>query len=475
LQALQQFEQAAEVLTKLVAIAPDYQYARGRLLECRLHCADWANFDADAGALVQVVEAGEKAIAPFAFLAVSDAAPTQLRCARIFAADKFPPAPASLWRGDRYAHERIRVAYVSADFRDHPLAHLMAGVFEQHDRARFETIAVSLGREDGSSVRRRLRSAFDRFIDAEDRADRDIALLLRSLEVDIAVDLMGFTAGSRTGVLAWRPAPVQVNYLGFPATMGADYIDYIIGDRCLIPEALRPSYAEAVVWLPDCFQANSGARDMAPPRTRRELRLPDDGVVFCSFNTTYKIVPRIFDSWMRILAAIPGSVLWLLGGTESVCRNLRREASQRGIDPARLVFAQRLPYAEHLARYVQADLFLDTLPFNGGATTSDALWTGLPVLTCSGEAFASRMAGSLLHVVGAGDCIARSLDEYERLAIDLANHPERLQELRRRLARNRRESPLYDSARFCRHLEAAYSVMRDRQRAGESPRGFAVE
>jgi protein O-GlcNAc transferase len=303
-----------------------------------------------------------------------------------------------------------------------------------------------------------------------------VANLLRDLEIDIAVNLMGFTKDSRSGIFAFRPVPIQVNYLGYPGTMGADYMDYIIGDRIVIPAEERQHYREKVVWLPDTFQANdSMKRVSAHPVARAELGLPETAFVFCAFSNTYKITPTIFDTWMRLLRGVEGSVLWLLAGRTVVERNLRREAEARGISPDRLVFAQRVDYAAYLSRYRLADLFLDTLPFNAGATASDALWAGLPVVTCSGEAFASRMARSLLNAIGLPGLAAPSLAEYEALALELAQNRGLLSAIKAKLVRNLTAYPLFDTGRFRRHIEAAYTTMWERYERGEPAASFAVE
>ena len=476
LQDMKRYADATRSFAQLVALVPDYDYAQGSLFECRLHDCEWPEAADSAARLARTVSAGERAVAPFAFLAVSPSASAQLQCARTFVADKFPAAATPLWRGQRYQHDRIRLAYLSADFREHPLAHLMAELFERHDRQRFETIAVSFGPDAPSQIRSRLEGAFDRFIDVRHQSDGEVANIVREMEIDIAVDLMGFTAEARTSVFALRPAPIQVNYLGFPGTMGARYIDYIFADRYVIPEAQQSHYAEQVVYLPDSFQANASNRQIAA-RTplRAEARLPERGFVFCSFNNNYKITPAVFDVWMRLLQQVNASVLWLLAGSPTVETNLRREAKVRGVGCDRLVFARRLPYAEHLARHRLADLFLDTLPFNAGATASDALWAGLPVLTCAGEAFAARMAGSLLTALGMPELVTHSLDQYEVLALKLASDPKLLPEIRHKLARNRDRFPLFDTERFRRHIEAAYVNMWERYQRGEPASGFAVE
>jgi predicted O-linked N-acetylglucosamine transferase (SPINDLY family) len=467
--------EAAEEYAKLLRIAPGYPLARGLMADSRVQCCDWRGFDGDAAAIASEVQAGKLCVTPFAFLTVSDSAVAQLRCARTYAGVQYRAAPPAVFSGGKYAHEKIRVAYVSGDFKQHAVSFLMAGVFERHDRSRFETIAISFGPGDASAVRMRVKNAFGRFIDVAGNTDSEVAQLMRELEVDIAVDLMGFTGDNRTGIFAQRPAPVQVSYLGFPGTMGAPYLDYLLADRYLIPAEHEAAYAEKVVCLPDTFQANDAQREIAERTpTRTEAGLPESGFVFCCFNNSYKVTPRIFDIWMRLLAKVDGGVLWLVKDRPSVEDNLRREAAARGVDPHRLVFAPRLPYPEHLARYRIADLFLDTRPFNAGTTASDALWAELPLLTCSGEAYAARMAGSLLHAIGLPELVTHTLEDYEALALKLATDVELLAGIRAKLAQNRTTHPLFDTERFTRHLESAYLTMWERRQRGEPPAGFAV-
>jgi predicted O-linked N-acetylglucosamine transferase (SPINDLY family) len=313
-----------------------------------------------------------------------------------------------------------------------------------------------------------LKASFEHFIDARAFSDDQIANLIRSSEVDILVDLMGFTADSRMGIFARRPAPIQVSYLGYPGTTGAPYIDYILADRFVIPEAKRECYSENVVYLPDSFMANDSKRKISERLPRRsECNLPETGFVFCSFNNSYKIVPHVFDIWMRLLRKLDNSVLWLSNTNETAIRNLRREAESRGVDPGRLVFAQRVLLNEdHLARHQLADLFLDTLPYNAHTTASDALWAGLPVLTCPGQTFAGRVAASMLSAINLPELIATTPEAYEQMAIDLANDPEKLAVIKRTLAENRLTTPLFDTKLFTRHLEAAYTAICKRHQAG---------
>lgn len=461
---------------KLLAIKPYHDFAIGRLLHMQLICCDWAGYDKLAAQIAEGVRAGRHADYPGRFQAISDSAADQLRCSKLFSAEYHPAALQPVWRGERYRHDRIRLAYLSADFRAHAASFLLVGMFEHHDRSRFETIAISFGDDDQSEIRTRLKGAFGRFIDVRGRSDLEVACLMRELEIDIAVDLMGHTQNSRMGILALRPAPVQVNFF-CPGTSGTDYLDYIICDRVVIPEDQHAHYSEKVAYLPDTFQVNDSNRPIAghtPSRT--ELGLPDNGFVFCSFNNTYKFTPAMFDIWMRLLDNVKGSVLWLQEINAVASRNLLREAAQRGIDANRLVFAPKVPRLEdHLARYRLADLFLDTLPYNAQTTASDALWAGLPVITCLGTTFVGRVAASLLNAIGLPELVTHSLPEYEALALELATHPVQLADLRARLARNRATSPLFDTVRFCRHIESAYITMWERHQSGAPPASFAVQ
>jgi len=465
-----QLPQAVDCYRQALALRPDYPEAHGNMFYLLRQQCDWRDYALHTGTIVEDVAAGKSGHGPFAFLSVTDSAPAQLQCAESHAKQQRLSGLTPLWNGQHYRHEKIRVAYVSADFREHAAAYLTAGLFERHDKNRFTVVGVALAAADNSATGLRLRRAFCHYHDASQMSAQAIARLLHTLEIDIAVDLMGYTQHAKPAIFAYRPVPVQVNYLGFPATMGAACMDYLIADSYLIPEAYRDYYAEKPVYMPDCFQVNDADRFLPktlPPRA--ECGLPESALVFCSFNNSYKITPEFFAVWMRLLAKRPDSVLWLVASNPAVPENLRREAAQHGIKPERLVFAPKLPYAEHLTRLQAADLFLDTLPFNAGTTASDALWAGVPVITCSGEAFAARMAGSLLHAVGLPELITHKLEDYENLALKLATTPELLADIRRKLAENRRTRPLFDTGRFCRHLEAAYFAMHQRAMQGKPP------
>jgi len=476
LATLKRFEEAASNYEKVLSLNPDIPYVLGNLALFRLQCCDWTRFDRDRAQITAGVKAGKPVIQPFINVTLSDSMAHQLQCARNSIAFQWPQQSRALWRGERYGHDKIRVAYISADFRDHAVARLVAGMFEHHDRSRFETIGVSLVPDDGSAMRARLRGSFDHFIDADRQSDEHVASLLRRMDADIAVDLMGFTSGCRPGLLSFRPAPVQVNFLGYPGTMGAAYVDYIVADAIVIPGDHRAFYTEKIVTLPDAYQCNDRRRTIADVTpSRADLGLPDGAFVFCCFNNSNKLTPELFAVWMRLLDQMDDSVLWLLEDNQAATHNLRREAAARGVAPDRLVFAPRVKPAEHLARHRAADLFLDTLPYGAHTTASDALWTGLPVLTCRGSTFAGRVGASLLRSAGLPELITSSLSEYEALALKLARDRDTLRALKQALAGNRDTCALFDTARFTRHFETALTAMRERQRDGKAPAHFAVD
>jgi protein O-GlcNAc transferase len=476
LHELKRYVEAIASYEQAILLAPDHPYAFSGLAESALALCDWARTEKLAAELTQRVAEGKGIVNPFTLIRLSDDAALHRRCAEAFIADKTGGVRPALWDGRRWTHDKLRIAYLSADFHSHATAFLMAELLERHDRARFEVHGVSFGRDDGSDMRRRVVAAFDRFHEVRAQSDLAVARLLNDLEIDIAVDLKGYTQDSRPEILSYRPAPIQVSYLGYPGTMGADFIDYILADPIVLPFDRQPFYAEKIVQLPDCYQVNDRQRVIAATTpTRADAGLPDDGFVFCCYNNNYKITAPVFDIWMRLLQAVPGSALWLLSENSGAEVNLRREAQARGVDPGRLVFAGRLKVDQHLARHRLADLFLDTLPYNAHTTASDALWAGLPVLTCQGEAFAARVASSLLAAVGVPELVTRNHADYEALALSLAYDAPRLAALRERLARNRDMFPLFDTDRFRRHIEAAYLHMWDIRRRGEAPQGFAVE
>jgi predicted O-linked N-acetylglucosamine transferase (SPINDLY family) len=469
-------EAAVASYERTIALKPEIRFLLGMLLLARMQLCDWRALASDRARLRALIARGEPATGPFALLVVADEPALQLQCARIFVRERFPPDPALGPNPKRSRSGRIRIGYFSADFHNHATLYLMAGLFEMHDRSRFECTAFSFGAHSQDAMRARLRSACEHFLDVSERTDRQIALIARERQIDIAVDLKGFTDDCRTGIFALRAAPLQVAYLGYPGTMGAPYIDYLIADPTLVPEHSRPHYSEKIIYLPDSYQINDRERLIAAHRyTREECALPTAGFVFCCFNNCYKITPETFQSWLRLLGRIEHSVLWLLQDNALATRNLQHAAAQCGLDPERLIFAPRLPLPEHLARHSLADLFLDTLPCNAHTTASDALWAGLPVLTCAGKGFAARVAASLLQAVGLPELIARSPAHYEQLASEIVSQPQRLVQLRERLANARVTAPLFNTALTTRHIESAYSMIYERYLADGSPEHIFVQ
>ena len=468
---LKQRLQAIENYERALALQPDQDYVPGTLLHTRMHVCDWSDAAGRISELLAAIDSGIKVAASFPVLSLTSSPALQRKAAEIWTNDKHA---VNLELGSipkLRKKEKIRLGYFSMDFRDHPVSFLTAELFETHDRERFEVYAFSYGPDTQDGMRKRLELAFDKFIDVKNKSERDIAALARQLEIDIAVDLAGFTGSSRSGLFAWRAAPLQINYLGYPGTMGASYMDYLIADRQLIPEEAQAHYCEKIVYLPDTYMVNDRQRAISSKTfSREELGLPPTGFVFCCFNNAYKITPSTFDGWMRILKQVEGSVLWLSENNPAATINLRREAARRGVDAQRLVFALKLPLlADHLARQRAADLFIDTLPFNAHTTASDALWAGLPVLTCAGESFASRVASSLLSAIELPELITTTQEAYEALAVSLALNPERLQAIRQKLARHRLSTALFDTPRFTRHLEDAYTQMLERYHADLPP------
>jgi protein O-GlcNAc transferase len=476
LEDLKRRDEALICYNKGIVINPDLAYIFGSWLHSKMRSCDWEGLDAAHLRIAKAVDRGEKITVPFPLLATPCGLGRQQHCARIFVEDKYPTDAAPLWQGERYNHDRVRIGYFSADFREHPISHLIARFIEIHDRKKFEVIGFSFRPSADDAWRQRLEKAFDRFFEVGNRSDREIAALARELEIDIAIDLGGHTKNARTGVFALRPAPIQVNYLGYPGTMGAGYIDYLIADRTLIPAEHRQYYDEKIVYLPHSYQVNDPTKMISERSfSRAELGLPDGAFVFCCFNNHYKITPDLFDIWMRLLCRVEGGVLWLPDGTTTAVNNLRLEAAKRGVVPDRLVFAPRMEsLADHLARLRQADLLLDTFYYNAHTTASDALWAGLPVLTCLGETFAGRVAASLLNAVGLPELIAHGRAEYEALALELATQPDRLAAIREKLAANRTTQPLFDTARFTRDIETAYMKMHERHLAGLPPDHIVV-
>lgn len=465
-----QSEQAIAIFKRIIALKPDYDYALGLLAYEQLHICDWSEYKLLSAQIIEGVLAKQRTCKTLAFMSFSDSAAQHFQAAKLFAEHYCPKQSVALWKGERYRHEKIRIAYISPDFREHPVCHLIAGVIEQHDKHRFETIAISLGIDDGSRLRQRMLATFDQFIDAKLMNADKIAQLIKELEVDIAIDLAGYTSDSRTHIFAHRPAPVQVNYLGYAATLGTEYMDYIIADKHVIPETHHAFYSEKVVYLPDTYLPTDNNLIIAEHTpSREECGLPSTGIVFCSFSHDFKISPDMFALWMRLLQQVPNSTLWLMSRNEISQQNLRAAAFAADVNPTRLVFAGRVPLIEdHLARYRLADIFLDTHPYNAHTTAADALMVGLPVVTYMGDSFPSRVAGSLLHAAGLPELIANSYEKYEQIALNLATQPQLLHELKQTLQAHHATTPLFNTRAFTRNLEAIYTAMWRKTELGDA-------
>lgn len=447
------FPEAEEILKQSLRLDPDQPKVLTHVIHLRQKQCSWPVYAPLPGITHEQQVAATSALA---MLSASDDPQTQLDAARRFVADKVMPAvEQAMAPADGYHHHRVRIGYLSSDLCSHAVAILTAELYELHDREQFEVYAFSWTREDGTPLRARVVRAMDHYIRIDGMTDEEAARCIRAHEIDILIDLHGLTLGTRPDILSYRPAPVQITYLGFPGPTALPCIDYVLADRFVLPPELAPYFTEQPLYVPECFQINDRQREIAPKPQRGEVGLPDNAFVFCSFNNNFKITEEVFARWMNILRRVPDSVLWLVSDHQAVRDNLRTAASAAGVDPNRLYFAERASPANYLARYQLADLFLDTLPFNAGTTASDALWAGLPLLTCTGQTFCARMAGSLLHAVGLPELITHSLQEYEDLAVTLAGQPDRIAAFKQHLQEQRATCILFDSPRFVRHMEAA--------------------
>jgi len=473
---LKRYNEVIACYEQATSIKPDYKFVIGLLQHVKMLACNWGNFNNQKDLILKKIDTNEIAVTPFVLVGLADSPSTHRRCSEMYIKEKYPLNNVLGAIPKKIKKNKIRLGYYSADFHNHATAYLMINFFELHDKNQFEIYAFSFGFSEEGEMRSRIKNAFDEFIEVSHLSDESAAKLSRDLEIDIAIDLKGFTKDSRTGIFSCRAAPLQVNYLGYPGTMRANYIDYIVGDKTLIPIKSQEFYSEKVIYLPNSYQVNDRKKIISDKQfSRAELELPQDSFVFCCFNNNYKILPSTFDSWMRILKAVQGSILWLLQDNEFAYENLKKEAQERGVDASRLVFAKRLPLEEHLARHRQADLFLDTSPYNAHTTASDALWAGLPVLTMTGESFASRVAASLLTAIGLLELITSSQEHYEALAIELATNPTKLKVIKAKLERNRLTTPLFDTPRFTKHLEEAYTKIYERYHADLPPEHIYIE
>jgi len=467
------YEKAAAACAEALKIDPQYPFTKGSLLHYKMLSCDWTQFDDLAAEIDRDVAAEKLSAEPFGWQGVAESPRSLKLCAELFNRERYPAdsknSKTSFGRPS-INRQKIRIGYSSGELREHATSHLMAGVLELHDKSRFQIFGVDNGWDDQSDLRKRINASLDGTIDIRRLSDASAAAAIREHRIDILINLNGYFGEERTGVFARRPAPIQINYLGFPGTLGASYIDYIIADRHVIPPSHVEFYTEKVVYLPNCYQANDRKRAIGTHIfNRAECGLPKEGFVFCCFNNNYKLTPETFSRWMRILNRVDGSVLWLLEDNVRAALNLREEAAARAINPNRLVFAKRIPVADHLARHGVADLFLDTLPYTAHTTASDALWAGLPVLTQIGGTFPGRVSASLLDAIGLAELITSTPQAYEDLAIELALSFEKLASIKQKLADNRLTTPLFDTRLFTRHIEAAYTAMYERYRAHLAP------
>ena len=473
---LKKIEAAVESFDKAFEIKPDMEYLIGMRQHARMFVCDWDDFENQIVELRRRIQLGMQATTCLSAVALPFSAKEQLEVSKVWVRNHHPYNPC-LGPIPKYANSQIiRIGYFSADFQNHATAHLMAELFELHNKDKFELIAFSFGPNLHDEMRQRISLTFDQFIDVASQSDLEVAQLSRKLGIHIAIDLKGLTQDSRLGIFSYRAAPIQVSYLGYPGSLGAEYIDYLIADKTLIPEMSQTFYSEKIVYLPYSYQVNDRKKVIADIQfTRNELGLPKEGFVFCCFNSNYKITPEVFNSWVRILKAVEGSVLWLFEDNASASFNLRKEVQARGLDPNRLIFASRMQLPEHLARHKLADLFLDTNPCNAHTTASDALWAGLPVLTWMGESFASRVAGSLLYALELPELITTGQEQYEQLAFDLATNNQKLKFIKGKLNSNRLNEPLFDTPLFAKHLEVAYTKMFEKYQADSIPDHIYIE
>jgi len=475
LRDLNQRDQALKNYEKAYELRPGEDYIIGNILHTKMHLSIWEGLSKNLLDLTKKINSGQKVIGPFALMALIDDPMLQRKAAEIYANDKFPISN-SLPKIEQYPkHKKIRVGYFSADFREHPVSTLTVELYEKHDRIQFEVFAFSYGPDTKDEMNLRVKAGVDHFYDVRAMSYKDVALLGRSLELDIAIDLGGFTQNARTGIFAISVAPIQLSYIGYLGTMGADYYDYLVADEIIIPKESQQYFSEKIVYLPS-FQANDSKQSQAVTSFNREdLGLPDKGFVFCCLNNTYKITPTTLDGWAQILSSVEDSVLLVFANNESSQLNLIEEISLRNIDPSRLIFGKHLARPEYLGRYKVADLFLDTHPYNAGTTSSDALRMGLPVLTHLGNSFASRMGSSILNAVNLPELITSSQKDYEALAIELATNPKKFKAIKDKLAKNLPSAPLFDTPLFTKHLESAYKTMYDRHHKGLEPDHIYVE
>ncbi len=468
--ALNRLGEALESYNNAYILNPDYKFLLGNLIHTKFKLCSWKSVVENLEELKNKILKIEKSSPPFPTLAFFDLPQLQKISAEIWIKENFSKKSFIEKIPKKKSEKKIRIGYYSADYYEHATSYLIAELIELHDKSKFEIFGFSFGPDKDDKMRKRISKAFDQFIDVNLKSDKEVAQLSRDLKIDIAVDLKGFTQFSRFGIFVERCAPIQVNYLGHPGTLGTDCIDYIIADKVLIPQKNQKDYSEKIIYLPHCYQVNDSNKKISDKVfTRKELELPKDGFIFCCFNKNYKITPNVFDCWMKILKKVKGSVLWLFENNPITIKNLQQEANKRDVGSDRLIFAKPMALDKHLARHKVADLFLDTFPYTAHTTCSDALWAGLPVLTCTGESFASRVSASLLNAIGLSELVTHTHKEYEGMAIELANNLIRLKEIKNELEKNKLEKPLFNTKLFTKHIESAYTEIHKKYIKNKKP------
>ncbi|MBT8586833.1 tetratricopeptide repeat protein [Polynucleobacter paneuropaeus] len=472
---LKDYPESLECSEKARKLNPSIDFLLGQIIHTKMKICLWDDLDGDIETTLALVQKGARAATPFALLPICSSEQINSRASEIWAQYQSGRKSSPIDFLKREKNQKIRLGYFSADFHDHATSHLMAGLFESHDKKHFELVAFSFGPNKIDLNRQRLSRAFDQFLDVSKLTSSEIASMSRELGIDIAIDLKGYTEDGRSDIFHYRAAPIQVSYLGYPGTVGSETIDYILADKVVIPPENHKFYPEKVVNLPYCYQVNDDSREVPSSKyTRSAMGLPDNAFVFCCFNNSYKITPTVFAIWMKILQEVEGSVLWILEDNKFAAENLHRYANMYDIDPCRIIFCKRLPHEDHLSRHHCADLFLDTFPCNAHTTTSDALWMGLPVVTYLGTTFAGRVAASLLNAVGLEELVTTSDEDYQKIAIELAINSQKLASLKERLAINKFNKPLFNTNLSREKIEEAYLEMYSRYRQGLMPSSFDV-
>jgi predicted O-linked N-acetylglucosamine transferase (SPINDLY family) len=474
LQQQNKLEEAIEAYTKALAIKPDHEAARVGKLHQSARICNWDTIAKDVN-LIPELGISERHVSPFALLSLEDSPDRHLIRSKIHANTDYLQKPLPPKGRPSKRPKRIRIGYFSTDFREHPVAYLIARVLELHDRNKFKIFGYSLHGSNSCEMRQRLVKSFDCFTDVQDMSDKDISFRARQDKIDIAIDLNGYTQNSRAGIFAYRAAPIQINYLGYPGTLGADFMDYILADRFLIPGENQKHFNEKPLYLPNTYMPTDDCREISQkPMNRSDMGLPDDAFIFCCFNNNYKISPNEFDIWMRLLTKVENSILWLRESNQFSSINMKNEAQKRKVDPSRLVFADKVPMDEHLARQRLADLFVDTFTFNAHTTATEALWADLPVVTKIGQGFAARVAGSLLNAVGLPELVTETEKDYEALILELATNSKKLAEIKDKLATNRLTQPLFNTELYTKHLEQGYQEAYQNYFDGKMPQTIIV-